>query len=93
MTGAQATFQLEILGVKKNPQSTVYTSLGVITKGTVIEVNVSELGLVTNTGKVVWGTLQRQLLPHRVDFAHGCRFLFTRLARLATITARRYTRT
>ena len=56
MTGAQATFQLEILGVKKNPQSTVYTSLGVITKGTVIEVNVSELGLVTNTGKVVWGT-------------------------------------
>lgn len=58
-TGAQATFQLEILGVKKNPQSTVYTSLGVITKGTVIEVNVSELGLVTNTGKVVWGAYQR----------------------------------
>lgn len=28
---------------------------GVITKGTVIEVNVSELGLITNTGKVVWG--------------------------------------
>ena len=51
----QATFQLQILGVKKNPQSTVYTTLGVITKGTVIEVNVSELGLVTNTGKVVWG--------------------------------------
>ena len=56
MTVAQATFQLEILGVKKNPQSTVYTSLGVITKGTVLEVNVSELGLVTKTGKVVWGT-------------------------------------
>lgn len=51
----QATFQLQILGVKKNPQSVVYTSLGVITKGTVLEVNVSELGLVTNTGKVVWG--------------------------------------
>jgi ribosome biogenesis protein NSA2 len=51
----QATFQLQILGVKKNPQSTVYTTLGVITKGAVIEVNVSELGLVTNTGKVVWG--------------------------------------
>ena len=32
-----------------------YTSLGVITKGTVIEVNVSELGLVTTTGRVVWG--------------------------------------
>uniref|UniRef100_A0A7S2RVQ1 Ribosome biogenesis protein NSA2 homolog n=1 Tax=Mucochytrium quahogii TaxID=96639 RepID=A0A7S2RVQ1_9STRA len=50
----QATFQLDILGVKKNPQSTTYTSLGVITKGTIIEVNVSELGLVTTSGKVVW---------------------------------------
>ena len=29
--------------------------LGVITKGTIIEVNVSELGLVTTSGKVVWG--------------------------------------
>jgi ribosome biogenesis protein NSA2 len=51
----QATFQLQILGIKKNPQSALYTQLGVITKGTVIEVNVSELGLVTNNGKVVWG--------------------------------------
>jgi ribosome biogenesis protein NSA2 len=51
----QATFQLEILSVKKNPQSPLYTSLGVITKGSIIEVNVSDLGLVTNTGKVVWG--------------------------------------
>ena len=25
------------------------------TKGTIIEVNVSDLGLVTSTGKVVWG--------------------------------------
>jgi len=33
----------------------MYTSLGIITKGTIIEVNVSELGLVTQTGKVVWG--------------------------------------
>ena len=33
----------------------MYTSLGVITKGTIIEVNVSELGLVTQGGKVVWG--------------------------------------
>ena len=32
-----------------------YTNLGVITKGTVIEVNVSDLGLVTPSGKVVWG--------------------------------------
>jgi len=51
----QATFHLDILGVKKNPQSPLYTSLGVITKGTIVEVNVSELGLVTQSGKVVWG--------------------------------------
>ena len=51
----KTTFCLDILGVKKNPQSTAYTSLGVVTKGTVLEVNVSELGLVTQTGKVVWG--------------------------------------
>lgn len=51
----KTTFQLDILGVKKNPQSPLYTQLGVMTKGTVIEVNVSELGLVTTSGKVVWG--------------------------------------
>lgn len=50
----RTTFKLAILGVKKNPQSNLYTSLGVITKGTVIEVNISELGLVTQTGKVIW---------------------------------------
>uniref|UniRef100_A0AAX7V258 Ribosome biogenesis protein NSA2 homolog n=1 Tax=Astatotilapia calliptera TaxID=8154 RepID=A0AAX7V258_ASTCA len=43
------------LRFKKNPSSPLYTSLGVITKGTVIEVNVSELGLVTQGGKVIWG--------------------------------------
>ena len=51
----KTTFMLDILGVKRNPQSTLYTGLGVITKGTIIEVNVSELGLVTQGGKVVWG--------------------------------------
>ena len=51
----KTTFYLDIIGVKKNPQSHMYTTLGVITKGTVIEVNVSELGLVTQSGKVVWG--------------------------------------
>jgi ribosome biogenesis protein NSA2 len=51
----KCTFYLDILGVKKNPQSPLYTSLGVITKGTVLEVNVADLGLVTNAGKVVWG--------------------------------------
>jgi len=51
----KATFHLPIIGVKKNPNSTMFTSLGVITKGTIIEVNISELGLVTQSGKVVWG--------------------------------------
>ncbi|CAJ0573319.1 unnamed protein product, partial [Mesorhabditis spiculigera] len=51
----QTTFCLPIVGVKKNPSSQMYTSLGVITRGTVIEVNVSELGMVTQGGKVVWG--------------------------------------
>lgn len=51
----KTTFCLDMIGVKKNPSSQMYTQLGVITRGTVIEVNVSDLGLVTNTGKVVWG--------------------------------------
>ncbi len=49
------TVLLPILSVKKNPQGTLYTQLGVLTKGAVIEVNVSELGLTTASGKVVWG--------------------------------------
>lgn len=53
----QTTFQLDIIGVKKNPSSQIYTNLGVLTKGTVLEVNVSELGLVTTTGKVAWGKM------------------------------------
>merc|ERR1712062_444327 len=51
----KATFHLPIIGVEKNPSSPMFTSLGVITKGTVIEVNISDLGLVTQGGKVVWG--------------------------------------
>ena len=43
----KTTFQLEIVGVKKNPQSALYTNLGVITRGAIIEVNVTDLGLVT----------------------------------------------
>lgn len=49
------TVQLPILSVKKNPQNPMYTQLGVLTKGTIIEVNVSELGIVTAGGKIVWG--------------------------------------
>jgi len=48
------TSQLDIIGVKHNPQSQHFTTLGVMTKGTVIEVDVSPLGLVTTSGKVVW---------------------------------------
>eukprot|EP00271_Cylindrocystis_brebissonii_P002474 TRINITY_DN130_c1_g2_i1.p1 TRINITY_DN130_c1_g2~~TRINITY_DN130_c1_g2_i1.p1 ORF type:complete len:261 (-),score=66.11 TRINITY_DN130_c1_g2_i1:807-1589(-) len=51
----KCTFNLGIIGVKKNPNGPMYSSMGVITKGTIIEVNVSELGLVTPGGKVVWG--------------------------------------
>ncbi|EDL12927.1 mCG50381 [Mus musculus] len=51
----EATFCLPILGVKKNQSSPFYTTLGVITKGTVMEVNVIELGLVTQGGKVFRG--------------------------------------
>jgi len=51
----KTTFYLDILGVKKNPSSPLYTQLGVLTKGTIMEVNVSDLGLVTQSGKVVWG--------------------------------------
>lgn len=65
----QATFCLKILGVKKNPQSALYTDLGVITKGTIIEVNVSELGLVTQSGKVVWGKFAQVTNKPELD---GC---------------------
>ncbi|KAF7702856.1 Ribosome biogenesis protein NSA2 [Cucumispora dikerogammari] len=50
----KTTFSLEILGIKQNPHSALYTSLGVLGKGTIIEVNVSELGLVTGQGKIEW---------------------------------------
>jgi ribosomal protein S8E len=45
---------LEILKVKSNPQNSLYTSLGVITKGTILEVNISELE-INNNGKFIWG--------------------------------------
>lgn len=34
----KCTFNLEIIGVKKNPNGQMYTYLGVLTKGTIIEV-------------------------------------------------------
>lgn len=51
----KATFCLTILGVKKNLSSLLSTTLGVIPKGTVIEVIVSKLGLVTPGGRAIWG--------------------------------------
>lgn len=48
---------LSIHGVKKNPSfSLCATTLSAITKGTVIEVNMSELDLVTQKlfGQVIW---------------------------------------
>lgn len=51
----KTTFTLPILSVKQNPHSPLFTSLGVLSKGTIIEVNVSELGLVNGSGQIVWG--------------------------------------
>jgi len=65
----KTTFQLDILGVKKNPSSSLYTNLGVLTKGTIIEVNVSELGLVTTSGKVAWGKMAQVTNNPELD---GC---------------------
>ncbi|CAD7690214.1 unnamed protein product [Nyctereutes procyonoides] len=44
----KATFCLPILIVEKDPSSPLYTMSGVITKCTVLVVDVSEVGLVTN---------------------------------------------
>lgn len=51
----KTTFKLPILSVKKNPHSEIFTGLGVLSKGTIVEVNVSELGIVDGSGQVVWG--------------------------------------
>ena len=60
---------MDILGVRKNPSSQIYTNLGVMTKGTIIEVNVSELGLVTTSGKVAWGKMAQVTNNPELD---GC---------------------
>ncbi|KRH93332.1 tgf beta-inducible nuclear protein 1 [Pseudoloma neurophilia] len=51
----KVTFNLPIISIKTNPHSRLYSSLGVLTRGTIIEVNVSELGIVEQNGRVVWG--------------------------------------
>ena len=45
----KCTFCLDILGVKKNPNGTSYTQLGVVTKGTIIEVSLRNIFLLTST--------------------------------------------
>lgn len=65
----KTTFLLNILGVKQNPQSALYTNLGVITKGTILEVNISELGLVTQSGKIVWSKYAQVTNNPEID---GC---------------------
>lgn len=49
------TLTTPILSVKKNPQNPMCTRLGVLTRGAVVEVNVSKLGLTTTSAKAVWG--------------------------------------
>merc|ERR1711920_1019269 len=51
----RASFKLNISRVTKNPNGQIYTSLGVITKGTIIEVDVSGMGCSTPTGKLICG--------------------------------------
>jgi len=51
----KATFLLPIMGVKQNPNSQLMTSLGLLTKGTIIEVNTSALGMVSESGRIIWG--------------------------------------
>ncbi|KAJ0384975.1 hypothetical protein COL922a_007255 [Colletotrichum nupharicola] len=56
------TLKAPIFSVKKNPRDSVCTRLGVLTRGAVVEVNVSELGLTTTSGKAVWGRSDSNVL-------------------------------
>ena len=52
---SQLSCQVNYFLIWHNNRKLVPPPVGVITKGTIIEVNVSELGLVTQGGKVIWG--------------------------------------
>ena len=65
--------------------------------GTIIEVNVSELGLVTQTGKVVWGKpgrlssfrwniLDVYCWEHTVDLVYFCSIFVRAAAKYAQVT-------
>ncbi|KAK1350511.1 ribosomal protein S8e [Hamiltosporidium tvaerminnensis] len=51
----KTTHTLPIIGIKQNPHSELFTSLGVLSKGSVIEVNVSELAMLSESGNIIWG--------------------------------------
>ncbi|CAI5533966.1 unnamed protein product [Closterium sp. Naga37s-1] len=76
----KCTFHLDIISVKKNPNGPMYSSMGVITKGTIIEVNVSELGLVTPAGKVIWVRRSKVWFPPKRALAACQSFRTTRHA-------------
>ena len=51
----KCTFNLEIIGIKKNPNGQMYTSLGVITRGTIIEVtNLSHSITIITLVQFLW---------------------------------------
>lgn len=52
----KCTFNLEIIGVKKNPNGPMYTSLGVMTKGTIIEVIFTSVYMFMNIHamSIIW---------------------------------------
>lgn len=59
----KASFCLPILAVKKNISSPLYTVLGDITKSRVIDVDVSEFGLVTQKGRSVRESMPNLPVP------------------------------
>ena len=82
----QATFHLDILGVKKNPSSSLYTQLGVMTKGTSLPSRLLDLQVFLRSPpysprfiKVLFAVLLRVpiALPRRYGYkALGCLVLY-----------------
>ena len=87
--GLKVTVMLPILSVKKNPQDPMYTRLGVLTKGTIIEVDVSDLGMTTTTGKVVWGRWAQITSKSRGEEARRRAGLYQEVAALTQIPTKK----
>lgn len=62
----KATFCLPIIGVKKNPQSPMYTQLGVITKGTVVEVSCDTLDTKNGVQQLQFMSFNSCCLEHKL---------------------------